>query len=81
MVLLRTTLVGFHERNANGHTSWSQALCALGEEVDRPLRTLGNVRMAVNNNESKLAIAEKRRSNYSDISGVEFNGANIASQK
>ena len=36
--------------------------------------------MAVNKNESKLAIAEKRRSVDSSKSGVECNGANIASQ-
>ena len=36
--------------------------------------------MAVNKNECKLAIAEKRRSVDSGKSGVECNGANIASQ-
>ena len=37
--------------------------------------------LTFNKNESKLAIAEKRRSGDSDIFGVECNGANIASQK
>ena len=80
IVLLRTTLVGFHGRNANGHTSWSQATCDGRRGMISSHERWGIVRVAVNKNESKLAIAEKRRSGDSDKSGVECNGANIASQ-
>ena len=81
MVLMRTTLVGFHERDASGHTSWSQARWSLGEEDDLTYERLGINPVAVNKNESRLVTAEKRRYGDSSKSGVECNGAKIARQK
>ena len=77
---MRTTLVGFHERNAHGHTSGLKPRVGWAKRTIFRYERWGIGQMAVNKNESKLAIAEKRRSVDSSKSGVECNGANIASQ-
>jgi hypothetical protein len=77
---LRTTLVGFQERNANGHTSGLKPRVGWAKRINGRDERCGYEANDDNKNESTLVIAEKHRLGDSGESGVECNGANIASQ-